>query len=90
MFKTVRLQPDSSGQVLARFRQNGFTVDYANLTEQEVEMLGKDHDLTGPIELSALHLLMELDEKQKAAAPAAKKSPLHSMLVIFTGRNRGR
>jgi len=90
MYKTVRLQPEADGEVLARFRQNGFTVDYASLSTEDIAMLGKDHDLTGPIELDALHLLLELDQKKASNAPVAKKSLLHSMLMTFTGRNRGR
>lgn len=88
MYKTVRLQPEANGEVLARFRQNGFTVDYASLTQEDIGMLGKDHDLTGPIELNAIHLLLELEKKKAEEAPAAKRSLLHSMLMTFTGRNR--
>ena len=90
MYKTVRLQPEADGEVLARFRQNGLTVDYASLTQQDIDMLGKDHDLTGPLELGALNLLLELDEKKAQEAPAAKRSLLHLMLLTFAGRNRNR
>lgn len=90
MYKTVRLQPQAGGEVLARFRQNGFTVDYASLTQQDIDMLGQDHDLTGPIELSAIHMLLELDAKKAEEAPTTRRSLLHSMLTTFTGRHRNR
>lgn len=89
MDKTVRLQPEPGGEVLARFRQHGVTVDYAPLSDQDIEMLGESHDLTGPIEVSAVRLLVELEEK-KAASKAEHRSMLHSMLRTFTGYSRGR
>lgn len=90
MDKTVRLQPEASGGVIARFRQHGVTVDYAPLTARDVDMLGETHDLTGPIEISAILMLADLDEKKKASAPESGRSPLHAMLHIFTGTTRGR
>lgn len=90
MYKTVRLQPEADGEVLARFRQNGVTVDYASLTQQDIDMLGEHHDLTGPIEVNAIHLLLELDEKKAKESPNALRSLLHSMLTTFTGRHRNR
>lgn len=88
MSKTVRLQPDADGQVVARFRQHGVTVDYATLSHQDVAMLGEIHDLTGPIELTALHMLQDLDEKKQETAPTMKRSTFHSILNIFSGAHR--
>lgn len=90
MDKTVRLQPEPTGEVVARLRQHGLTVDYATLSAQDVAMLEKDHDLTGPIELNAIRLLIELDEKKQEAAPTAARTPFHSILNIFTGAHRRR
>jgi hypothetical protein len=87
MYKTVRLQPEANGEVLARFRQHGITVDYAPLNEDDVAMLGETHDLTGPIELNAIFLLIEMEEKQKSAAKPAPRTPLHSLLRIFAGQH---
>lgn len=87
MDKTVRFQPAEDGQVIAKFRQHGVTVDYAELDAQDLTTIGDQHDLTGPIEVNAVRLLLELDERQKTGQ-IEKRSPLHAMLRIFTGAHR--
>jgi hypothetical protein len=87
MYKTVRLQPEANGEVLARFRQHGITVDYAPLNEDDIAMLSEMHDLTGPIELNAVLLLTDMEEKQKSAVKPTSRTPLHSLLRIFAGQH---